>query len=45
MRKYSCVKGVTLRFNKNDSDRVKVICKDRYPWLLFAGKNTTKNYF
>lgn len=39
MRKFVIVTGKELMFNKNDSDKVRVICKGKFPFFIHVSKN------
>lgn len=40
VRRYFIVKGVKIRFKRNEPARIRVICKKGCDWLLYASNNS-----
>lgn len=39
VRKYAIAQDKLVRFKRNESRRVKVVYKGKFPWLLYASPN------
>lgn len=45
VKQYAVQRGMQLRFKKNETGKVRVVCVDKYPWIRFTSKNNTEHKF